>query len=106
MNNQYQCFETDLTTDCARELIQELFKGQTIRRREIVNAVFEQHHERGGANSGVRPNIIQSALKSMKESGLAANPKHGTWYITHYIKTLNEFMEWAAQFDFEADSKQ
>ena len=106
MNNQYQCFDRDLTTDCARKLIQELFKGQTVRRREIVNAVFEQHHECGGMNSGVRPNVIQSALKGMKESGLAANPGHGVWYITYYIKTLNEFMEWAAQFDSGEDSKQ
>ena len=106
MNNQYQCFGRDLTTDCARKLIQELFKGQTIRRREIGTAVFEQHHERGGTNSGVRPNIIQSALTSMKESRLAANPEYGVWYITPYIETLNEFMEWAAQFDFQEDSKQ
>lgn len=106
MNNQYQCFEGNLTTDCARKLIQELFGGQTIQRREIVNTVFEQHHERGGMNSGVRPSIIQSALKSMKESGLAANPEHGVWYITYYIKTLNEFTKWASQFDSREDSKQ
>ena len=106
MNNQYQCFGRDLTTDCARKLIQELFKGQTIQRRQIVSAVFEQHHERGGMNSGVRPNIIQSTLTSMKESGLAANPERGVWYITPYIETLNEFMEWAARFDFAEDSKQ
>ena len=99
MNNQYQCFGRDLTTNCARKLIQELFKGQTLHRREIVTAVFEQHHERGGTNSGARPSVIQSALKGMKESGLAANPERGVWYITYYIKTLNEFMEWASQFD-------
>ena len=106
MNNQYQCFGKYLTTDCAQRLIQELFKGQTIRRRDIVNAVFEQHHERGGTNSGVRPSVIQSALRNMKESGLAANPERGVWYITYYIKTLNEFMVWAAQFDSGEDSKQ
>ena len=106
MNNQYQCFGGDLTIDCARKLIQELFKGQTIRRREIVSTVFEQHNERGGMNSGVHPNIIQSALKSMKESGIAANPEYGVWYITPYIKTLNDFMKWAAQFDSGEDSKQ
>lgn len=106
MNNQYQCFDKDLTVDCARKLIQELFKGQAVRRREIVNAVFEQHHERGGINSGVRPSVIQSALKGMKESGLAANPERGVWYITYYVKTLNEFIEWTSQFDSEEDSKQ
>ena len=106
MDNQYQCFGVDLTTDCARKLIQELFKGQTIRRREIVNAVFEQHHERGGMNSGVRPSVIQSALKGMKGSGIAANPEHGVWYITYYIRTLSEFTEWAAQFDSGEGSKQ
>ncbi len=106
MNNQYQCFGRNLTTDCARKLIRELFKGQSVRRHEIVSAVFEQHHERGGMNSGVRPNIIQSVLKSMKESGLAANPEYGVWYITPHIETLNEFMEWAAQFDSREDSKQ
>ena len=106
MNNQYQCFGRDLTTNCARKLIQELFKGQTLHRREIVTAVFEQHHERGGTNSGARPSVIQSALKGMKESGLAANPERGVWYITYYIKTLNEFMEWASQFDSGENSKQ
>ena len=106
MNNQYQCFGKDLTTDCAQKLIQELFKGQTIRRREIVSAAFEQHHERGGTNSGVRPNVIHSALKGMKESGLAVNPKHGVWHITYYIKTLNEFIEWASQFDSGENTKQ
>ena len=99
MNNQYQCFGRNLTTDCAQKLIQELFKGQAIRRREIVTAVFEQHHERGGMNSGVRPSVIQLALKGMKGSGIATNPEHGVWYIAHYVKTLNEFMEWASQFD-------
>ena len=106
MNNQYQCFGGDLTTDCARKLIQELFGGQTVQRREIVNTVFEQHHQRGGMNSGVRSNIIQSALRSMKESGLAANSAYGVWHITYYVKTLNEFMKWAAQFDSGEDSKQ
>ena len=106
MNNQYQCFGKDLTVGCARKLIQELFKGQTVRRHEIVNAVFEQHHERGGTNSGIRLHVIQSTLKSMKESGLAANPERGVWYITYYIKTLNEFTKWAAQFDSREDSKQ
>ena len=42
----------------------------------------------------------------MKESGLAANPERGVWYITYYIKTLNEFMEWASQFDSGENSKQ
>ena len=106
MNNQYQCFGKDLTTDCARKLIQELFKGQTIQRREIVTAVFEQHHKRGGTRSGVHPNVIHSALKGMKESGLAANPERGVWYIAYYVKTLNGFMKWAAQFDSREDSKQ
>ena len=106
MNNQYQCFGKDLTVGCAQKLIQELFKGQTVRRREIVNAVFEQHHERGGTNSGIRLHVIQSTLKNMKESGLAANPERGVWYITYYIKTLNEFIEWTAQFDSGEDSKQ
>ena len=106
MNNQYKHSGQPLTPHIAQKLIQELFSGQTVRRREIVNTVFEQHHERGGTDSEVRPNIIQSALKNMKESGLAANPEHGVWYIIDYITTLNEFMEWAAQFDSGEDSKQ
>ena len=71
-----------------------------------MNTVFEQHHERGGTDSEVRPNIIQSALRDMKESGIATNPEHGFWYITHYIKTLNEFLEWASQFDSGEGSQQ
>ncbi|MCY4568973.1 MAG: tetratricopeptide repeat protein [Candidatus Poribacteria bacterium] len=42
----------------------------------------------------------------MKESGLAANSAYGVWHITYYVKTLNEFMKWAAQFDSGEDSKQ
>ena len=48
----------------------------------------------------------------MKRSGLAENPESDFWSIIPQteerfrIKTLNEFIEWAAQFDSREDSKQ
>lgn len=106
MNNQYQHFEQPLTPSIAQELIQELFAGQTVQKQGIVSGVDEAHSERGGhppRAQGHHP--VTTALISMKKSRLIHDAGHGFWFILPYIKTLNEFLQWASQFDSGEDSE-
>ena len=106
MNDQYKYFEKSLTPNIARELIQELFAGQEIQKQEIVRGVEATHHARGGLlpDSG-GAYFVTRALSSMKQSGLAKNPKRGFWFILPHIKTLNGFLKWTTQFDAEDAEK-
>lgn len=101
MNNRYRYFEQVLTPGIAQELIQELFEGQTAQKQEIANAVDNAHLERGGLAS---EDPVTTALTALKRSGLAENPEGNIWSILietpdgSHIKTLNEFINWTAQF--------
>ena len=118
MNDQYQYFGDNLTPSIAQELIRELFAGKTIERQEIIKTVDEEHLERGGAPAKSVYHPVERSLTSMKKSGLAENPEHGLWCIlseepsqdeasgeasqsekSAQIKTLDQFMEWARQFE-------
>ena len=105
MNDQYQYVGKSLTPSIARELIQELFAGQEVRKQEIVRNVDETHRERGGHPAVSRYPPVTRALSTMKQSGLAKNPRQGFWFILPHIKTLNGFLKWASQFDFGEDSE-
>ena len=101
MNNQYKYSGRPLTPLIAQELIQELFEGQTVQKQEIANTVNNAHLERGGLAS---EDPVTTALSAMKGSGLAENPSPDLWSIppetsdSSRIKTLNEFINWTAQF--------
>ena len=118
MNDQYQYFGDNLTPSIAQELIRELFAGKTIERQEIIKTVDEEHLERGGAPAKSVYHPVERSLTSMKKSGLAENPEHGLWCIlseepsqdeasgeasqsekSAQIKTLDQFMVWARQFE-------
>ena len=118
MNNQYQYVGKPLTPSIARELIGELFAGKTAERQEIIKTVDEVHRERGGEPAKFDYDPVGPVLSSMKKSGLAENPEHSLWHIlseevseaeaseetsqseeSAQIKTLDEFMAWAKQFD-------
>ena len=100
MNNQKRRV---LTPSVAKELIQELFAGQTVKRQEIIKAVDEVHRERGGEPARFVYHPAERILTSMRKSGLAENPKHGLWHIlseessqsekSAQIKTLDGFMK-------------
>ena len=82
MNSQYKYVEKSLTPNMARELIQELFAGQTAQKREIVRAVDETHLERGGLAPRARfHHPVTMALSKMKGAGQADNPRQGNWSI-------------------------
>lgn len=121
MNDQYQYVGKHLTPSIARELIIELFTGKTAKTQEIIETVDKIHHERGGDSNKAEFHPAQRALGKMKKAGLAENPKHGLWRIlskgasqaeaseetsqseeSDPIKTLDEFMAWAKQFDGNA----
>ena len=101
-NNQYRYFEQALTPSIAQELIQELFAGQTAQKQEIIRIVGEVHLERGGL---APEDPVTMTLSTMKESGLAENLENDLWSIRSEtteqtgIKTLNEFINWTAQFE-------
>ena len=108
MNDQYKYFEKPLTPSIARELIQELFTGQEVRKQEIVRDVDETHRERGGHPAvSIYPPVTR-VLSTMKQEGQAENPSRGIWFIPSEepslsqepasIKTLSEFTEWAKKF--------
>ena len=118
MNDQYQYFGDNLTPSIAQELIRELFAGKTIERQEIIKTVDEEHLERGGAPAKSVYHPVEQSLTSMKKSGRAENPEHGLWCIlseepsqdeasgeaspsekSTQIKTLDQFMVWARQFE-------
>ena len=82
MNDQYQYVEKPLTLKMARELIQELFAGQTVPKQEIMGVVVEKHLERGGLPATTRRNNpVTLALWHMKREGQANNPSEDNWLI-------------------------
>ena len=89
MNNQYKYFGQHLTARMSRELIQELFVGQTVQRQEIIRAVDEAHLERGGLPKRSISHPVGSALSAMKADGLAENPEYGVWSILSETTDMN-----------------
>ena len=97
MNNQYGCV---LTPKVAQELIQELFAGQTVRRRKIIRRVDEVHTERGGSLPRAQAHHpAERALSKMKQLGLAESQGYGVWFVKLFqIETLDDFTKWTKKF--------
>ncbi len=100
MNDGYQYTGRTLTPKIARELIQELFSGQSIPKQEMIEVVPRHHSERGGLPSAARSNNpVTLALWNMKREGLAEEIGKGNFRI-HSSTHENE------NADFESiDSK-
>ncbi len=82
MNDQYKYFEKSLTPNMARELIQELFAGQTVQKQEMISTVDEAHLERGGLPPRAQfHHPVTLALSNMGREGQASNPSQGNWFI-------------------------
>ena len=90
MNNQYKYFGQHLTARMSRELIQELFAGQTVQRQEIIRAVDEAHLERGGLPKRSIAHPVGSALSVMKADGLAESPEYSVWSILSETIDMNK----------------
>ena len=82
MNKNYKHAGKPLTEKIARELVMEIFSGETdIQKKEIKQAVDETHTKRGGSLSTNEMHPVSVALSMMKKQGLANNPTRGKWSI-------------------------
>ena len=82
MNESYKYAGRSLTERIARELVIEIFAGETgIRKKDIKQAVDETHTSRGGIPSTNEVHPVSSALSIMKKQGLTNNPIRGMWSI-------------------------
>jgi hypothetical protein len=72
MSKNYKYENTHLKPQIAKELIIELFSGKTVSRCEIDKAVIQYHESQGGLSSTAKTNPIRTALRYLKEKGLAA----------------------------------
>lgn len=85
MNNNYRYKGARLKPKIVKELILKLFAGKTISRQEIDKAIIQYHESQGGLPSIAKTNPIKTALRYLKEKGLAENISKGpgsTWRIS------------------------
>ena len=89
MNNQYKYAGEPFTAKIAEELILELCKGETLKKVEIRNKVYEHHIKQGGAeyaNPSTLNQCFNDALnRNLKQKrGLATNEdtEYGYWKIS------------------------
>ena len=97
-----------LVPSIAEQLIFELFAGQTKELQEIKTKVEEVHQQRGGLPHTAQYHPVERALDNLKRDGKAEKPPLVYWKIhatkeqtttENTIKTLDEFITWANQFD-------
>ena len=82
MSNQYEHAGKHLVLSIARELILELFTGQSnVMKRDIISEIETVHKNRGGLEHDKETHPVTDALDSLKSKGLADNPKRGFWTI-------------------------
>ena len=89
MNNQYKYVGKPFTVKIAEELILELCKGETLKKSEIIDRVYEHHREQGGLEYAGTQSLnmtFDDALNRnlKKRRGLATNEgtEHGYWKIS------------------------
>ena len=71
-----------LTEKIARELVIEIFSGETnVEKKEIKQTVDETHTSRGGSLSTNEMHPVSNALSHLKKQGLASNSTRGKWSI-------------------------
>ncbi len=99
-----------LVPSIVEQLIIELFAGQTKELNEIKTKVEEIHASRGGLPHTAKIHPVERALGNLKRDGKAEKPLLVYWKIhaieeqttsENTIKTLDEFIAWANQFDEE-----
>ena len=97
-----------LVPSIAEQLILELFAGQTKELQEIKTKVEEIHKQRGGLSHTAQYHPVERALDNLKRDGKVEKPPLVYWKIhatkeqtttENTIKTLDEFIAWANQFD-------
>ena len=97
-----------LVPSIAKQLIIELFAGQTRELNEIKTKVEEIHASRGGLPPTAEIHPVERALDNLKRDAKAEKPPQVYWKIhsseetqneDKLIKSLDEFVKWSKQFD-------
>ena len=85
MENNYRYEGARLKPQIAEKLILKLYSGKTVTRSDIDQGVIQYHESVGGLPSTAKTNPIRTALRYLKENGLAENISKGpgsTWRIS------------------------
>lgn len=78
----YRYVGVPLTATIAAKLALELFDGQVLERRKIIDGVVSAHAERGGVPSRTDVGVIaRHALSALRAEGRATNVSTGHWQI-------------------------
>ena len=86
MDKNYKYQGVHLKPQIAEKLILKLYSGKTVTRSEIDIGVIQFHESAGGLPSTAKTNPIRTALRYLKENGLAENISKGpgsTWRISN-----------------------
>lgn len=81
MNNTYEHSGKPLDAPITRELILELFSGQTVAVQTIKKDVLKLHLSRGGKRFTVKYHPVGGVLTNMERSGKAEKTDRGIWRI-------------------------
>lgn len=81
MNNTYKHRGKPLNASITRELILELFSGQTVELRIIKKEVLDVHLRRGGERFAVKYHPAYGVLKNMEMSGRVKKPERAFYQI-------------------------
>lgn len=101
--SDYKYAGAALIPSIAGELILELFDGQTVRRKVIVDTVVQWHTERGGLPPTMPDTMcIKASLRTLKKKGLAQTAHYGHWAIG---KTSNDLDESREKLHEDGDDK-
>lgn len=87
--NNYKYKDTHLKPKIAKELIIKLFSGKTASRHEIDQTIIEYHEAQGGLLSTAKTNPIKTALRYLKELGLAENISKGPGSTWRFFESSN-----------------
>ena len=90
MNNPDKYSGKRLKVSMARELIMELFKGQTVPKQDMIRKVDKIHLERDGKPSENIIHPVTDALNALKRKKFANNPNPGDGIWEIYGETGDE----------------
>ena len=92
MNEKYKYRDVHLKPKIAKELIQIVFSGKTVSRREIDKAIIRYHESQGGLLSTAKVSPIRTALRYLQSNGLAENLSKGPGSTWRIFETSNSIL--------------
>jgi hypothetical protein len=83
MEDEYKYKGVPITSRIVEEIILQIFKGQTLKRDDIVNSVLNYHIAKKGLKSEAQvfSRTVKKALSNLQNKQLASNISTGFWKI-------------------------